>query len=146
VLCLLSAETESGLIHLVTLREPFRSFETSDTSRPMQCLSNARKNFLSDQLAAPVLGSKIPVCLSDDMLLFELHTIKFEEYLIDVERAGKFYIDPSNYFSQLFDMCVEHCFARHDKNNWYYPCILCYNIPKNLFWDPQDHEGVEKEL
>ena len=115
VLCLLSTKTESGLIHFVTLREPFQWLETSVTMRcgtqppeiTMELFPRTHQSFLSGQLVAPTLGSEIPVWLSDDMLLLDLDTFELDEYFTDAERAGSFHIEASDYFNQIFDMCRE---------------------------------------
>jgi hypothetical protein len=71
----------------------------------MECLSMAQLHFRSEQLVeTPISGSQIPVQLSEDMLLLDLHTFELEEYFTDVERAGNFYIDSSDYFNQLLNM------------------------------------------
>ena len=116
ILYLLPTETKSGPIHFVTLLEPIRSLVRIDWTVGVN-ISDARENFLSDQLA-PTLGSETPVWLSNDMLGLEMDIFQeIQEYLTDAERAGKFYIDASDYFNQISNMCMERFRMKHFNNS-----------------------------
>ena len=88
------------MINFVTLIEPFRSFQST-------FFFDVENNSLSYRRTAPISGSHIPIRLCDDMLLLELPTFEFAEYLTDAERAGSFYIDAYDYFDSFFDMCID---------------------------------------
>ena len=104
VLCLLSAETESGLIHFICTRESFRSFETRDILlAAWRCFSLV--SALNQASRNTCIGIKKTQFGSDDMLFLDFPA--FEIFFKDVERAGYFYIDPSNYFIQLLNMYGE---------------------------------------
>jgi len=118
ILCLLPTETKSGPIHFLTLLEPFQSLARVDFHavevQNHGFFSNARILFPSDQLTAPIFESETPVWFSDDILLLEADIFEeLQEYLTNAERAGNFYIDASDYFNQISDVCMERFSFEH---------------------------------